>query len=147
MEKITREQFLDRLQNSWLPFPGRFYTLSALDQAAFLKKQGYARLGDLLGHIIAWWQDGVSFIEAARGDPSLPLPEIEVNAFNAAAVARFTHLSDAELVQVYETQRQVMVSMLNSLTAAELERDNINTRLYYEIISHWAEHELNAPKE
>jgi len=144
MEKITREQFLDCLQTLWLPYPGLFNGLPALEQEAFLKKQGYARLGDLLAHIIAWWQDGERFVEALRINPGLPLPEFDVDAFNAQAVAKFGGFSDSELIQAYKMQRRAMVSLVEGLSGAELDIDKINKRLYYEIISHWTEHELNG---
>ena len=143
MEKISREQFLDCLQNNWLAYVSRFNALPPHEQAAFLKKQGYARLGDLLAHIIAWWQDGAQFIVALRLYPSLPLPEFDVDAFNARAVAKYAALSDSELILAYETQRRAMVSLVEGLSGAELDTEKINTRLYYEIISHWTEHELN----
>ena len=59
MDKITRQQFLDRLQNNWQDYAARFHHLAPADQKAFLVKQGYANLAGLLGHIVAWWQSGV----------------------------------------------------------------------------------------
>ena len=143
MEKITREQFLDRLQHCWQPLVRRFQGLSAPEQNAFLAKQGYATLSALLAHIIAWWQDGAQVIAQLRADPSLTLREYDVDRFNARAVKKFSPLSEAALIQMYEQQRQVMVALVNSLSDAELDHRQINTRLYYEIIMHWNEHELS----
>lgn len=145
MEKISREQFLARLQNSWQPLVSRFQQLSGPEQAAYLEKQGYATFSALLAHIIAWWQDGTQVVAQMRADPSLGLPDYDVDSFNARAVARFSPLNEAALIQLYEAQRQAMVALVTSLSDAELNRDPINTRLYYEIIMHWSEHEL-SPK-
>ena len=58
MEKVTRAQLIDRLENSWRPFVARFYCLAPQAQQAYLSKQGYAAFPDLLAHVIAWWRDG-----------------------------------------------------------------------------------------
>jgi len=143
MEKKSREQFLDSLANGWQPLVERFQQLSAPEQTAFLEKQGYATFSALLAHIIAWWQDGVQVVAQMRADPSLALPDYDVDSFNARAVERFSPLSGAALIQLYETQRRAMVELITSLSDAELDHGPINTRLYYEIIMHWTEHELS----
>ena len=58
MEKRTRSEFIDRLENSWQNIVERFDALSTDEQAAYLAQQGYTRLADLLAHVVAWWQDG-----------------------------------------------------------------------------------------
>jgi hypothetical protein len=142
MEKFTRQQFLDRLQNNWLDYAGRFHRLAPADQKAFLVKQGYANLAGLLGHIVAWWQAGVEVVQKMRSDPAFANPDYDVDSFNARAVARFGGLDEAEVVRTYEAQRQTMIDLVNGLTADELDSERINTRLYYEIIMHWDEHTL-----
>ena len=142
MEKIAREQFVDCLTRQWQALVGRFEGLSVEEQAAFLKRQGYATFGNLLGHIIAWWQDGAQVVEAMRADAAMPLPDYDVDDFNARAVARFSALNEADVLREYETQRQSMLRLVNELSDDELRRENINKRLYYEIIMHWSEHML-----
>ena len=142
MDKVTRLQLQQRLQNDWQNLVARYQSLSPARQQAFLNKQGYASFGSLLGHIIAWWQDGALHIQEMRADPTLPLKDYDVDAFNARAVEKFSGCSEATMLQTYEAQRQAMLDLLNSLTDAELHQSNINTRLYYEIIMHWTEHEL-----
>ena len=144
MEKISRKEFLEYLEGNWESYTKLFRMLAEEEQEAFLKEQGYARFGDLLAHIIAWWQDGAQFIKAARKNPSLPLPEIDVDTFNAQAVAKFAQLRDVDLIYAFETQRQAMVKLVNGLSDAQLDSENINKRLYFEIISHWEEHQLNG---
>ena len=142
MEKITREQFVDCLNRQWQALVGRFQRLSVQEQAAYLKQQGYATFGSLLGHIIAWWQDGAQVVEAMRADAAMALPDYNVDEFNARAVARFGLLDEAEVLNEYEAQRKMMLRLVNDLSDAELQRGNINKRLYYEIIMHWSEHML-----
>ena len=143
MEKISRVQFLECLSQKWQPLVGCFQGLSEQEQAAFLTRQGYATLGGLLGHIIAWWQDGAQVVEKMRADADMPLADYDVDEFNARAVARFKGLEDAAVMREYEAQRQRMAALVSRLSDDELQRDNINKRLYYEIIMHWSEHTLS----
>ncbi len=146
MDKIAREQFQARLENEWQGLVTRFQRLPPSAQQAFLARQGYASLSGLLGHVIAWWQDSVIHIEQMRADPALPLPEYDVDAFNARAIEKFGACSESDILQTYAAQRRAMLELVNRLSDAEISQENINTRLYYEIIMHWTEHELgNSP--
>ena len=143
MDKRTRGEFVDRLDNSWQHLVERFDALSADEQAAYLAQQGYARLADLLAHVVAWWQDGAKEIGLMRADPEHPLRGYEVDEFNAAAVERVSGVSPEAMVEAFKTQQRAMVDLVKGLSEEELNQHNINMRLYYEIIQHWAEHELN----
>jgi hypothetical protein len=143
MPNFTRDQFQSRLQNDWLAYLNRFDHLSPDGRQAFLEKQGYARIGSLLGHIIAWWQDGAQAIQTMRANPAFPLGDYDVDTFNARAVETFSQYDDAEVRQMYLAQAQAMLDLVGALTDAEINQDNINTRLYYEILSHWNEHALD----
>lgn len=143
MAKITRQQLLDRLHNNWQNYAGRFYLLSPQAQKAFLVKQGYANLAGLLGHMIAWWQDATIMVQSLRNNPDFTIQHYNVDAFNARAVEKFGSLDEGEVVGIYEAQRQVMVDLVSGLTDAELESQEINARLYNEIIGHWDEHPLD----
>jgi hypothetical protein len=142
MDKITRQQFLDRLQNNWQNYAGRFHRLSPEAQTAFLVKQGYANLAGLLGHVIAWWQDGFEEVQKMRADSAFTNPDYDVDSFNARAVEKFGSQEESEVVRIYEAQRQIDVDLVSSLTDPEIENERINTRLYYDIIMHWEEHLL-----
>jgi len=144
MPKISRAQFVERLQNNWAGYITQFNRLSPQQQKLFLNQQGYARLADLLAHITAWWTDGAASIERMRSDPLLPNPDYDVDAFNASAVQKAAGLSESAVIQAYQAQLHVMLALLDSLSDAQLEAENINTRLYYEIIMHWSEHEIDA---
>jgi hypothetical protein len=143
MSKFTREDFRDRLQNSWQFLIERYAALPPAEKASFLARQGYPALSGLLGHIIAWWQDGAQVVEAMRSDPTLPLPDYDVDSFNARAVERFSGQPEVQVLAQFETQRAAMLQLVNALSDAELAQSNINTRLYYEILMHWTEHDLS----
>ena len=143
MEIIAREKFQERLQNEWLSFVESYRRLDPAAQRAYLDQQGYSSFGCLLGHIIAWWQDGALNIQKMRADPAFALAEYDVDAFNARAVEKYRSTSEPAMLQAFEAQRQAMLSLVNGLSGAEISQENINTRLYYEILMHWKEHELS----
>ena len=142
MDKISREQFLACLDENWQVFIDRFERLSPTSQQSFLEKQGYEAFSHLLAHVVAWWQDGCQSIKAMRADPALPLANYDVNAFNAQAIERLNGFSRVEMGQMFMAQHQVIRDLVANLSDAEISQENINTRLYYEIISHWSEHAL-----
>ena len=96
-----------------------------------------------MGHMIAWWQDATVMVQSIRNNPDFTIQHYNVDAFNARAVEKFGSLDEGEVVGIYEAQRQVMVDLVNGLTDAELESQEINARLYNEIIGHWDEHPLD----
>jgi len=144
MEKISRDQFVDRLETDWGAFVERFQGLSAEEQKCYLEKQGYASFPELLSHVIAWWQDGTRVVADMRGNPGLPLPDYDVDDFNAQAVLKFGSISEPDVLQMFEDQRQAMLRLVTGLPEDDFSCGNINTRLYYEIMMHWQEHELEG---
>jgi hypothetical protein len=56
MDTITRQSVITLLNEDWAEYVARFQKLPSSAQAAFLEKQGYKRLADLLAHIAAWWK-------------------------------------------------------------------------------------------
>ncbi len=143
MEKKTRLEFLGCLDDRWKGFVGRYHGLAPAEQQAYLGRQGYASFAGLLAHVICWWRDGASEIARMRLDPAYPLKDYDVDAFNARAVESFAGQSEEQVIAEFEAQREAMAALVRSLSEAELGQENINTRLYYEILMHWTEHELN----
>lgn len=142
MELVTRKDFVDRLQKDWGHFIQHYNALKPDIQRAYLKKQEYIRLGDLLAHILAWWMDGQQIVEELRGNPLRPLDNYDVDKFNARAVEKFSDVDEETMVQMFEAQRGVMLDLVTRLSDHELEQKNVNTRLYYEIMTHWQEHDF-----
>jgi hypothetical protein len=145
MTQITREQFINLLKTGWGSYLKQFQSLSVEEQNAFLVRQGYAGLAELLAHVVAWWQDGSGKIAEMRADPAVKNPDYDVDSFNAQALRRFAGTSGAQMEELYETQRLAMLDLVESLSPAELADERINTRLYYEIVAHLQEHALDVP--
>ena len=142
MITITREDVRKSLQEDWASYPERLLALPPTEWENFLHKQGYARLADLLGHVIAWWQDGMLVINEMLNDPSRTNPEYDVDSFNAQAIARFQQKEEAEVLEEFETTRLAFLSMVNHLPESAFADPRITGRLYPETIGHLQEHKI-----
>lgn len=140
MTEITREQILDTLQQDWGAFIPRFQSMTPPEQQQFLEKQGYAHLGDLLGHVIAWWQDCQPHIIQFLQQPEAVPPDYDIDAFNATAVERFHNASEEELIRLFETTRNEMIGLVESIPDAAFSDRRVARRLYAETTGHYSEH-------
>ncbi len=140
MASITREQVLENIQNDWGAYVERFRGLSSQAQAAFLRKQGYARLGDLLAHVIAWWEACQRDVSARLADPAFKDPDYDIDAFNARAVERFSGQDEPAIVEAFEAQRAAMREFVAHLPEAAFQDQRIVDRLQIEFVGHLQDH-------
>lgn len=137
-----QEQLLTCLQNDWGSYVPRFKRFSAQEQAAFLQKQGYARFGDLLAHVIAWWQEAFPAIENMLEDPAYRSPDVDVDAFNAQAVANFSELDEPAIILSFEALRSAWLDLVSALPDEAFQDQRICDRLHIEIVGHGQEHTM-----
>jgi hypothetical protein len=142
MTESTREQVFDALQNGWGTCVARFQRLSVEAQATFLAKQGYARLADLLAHVVAWWQEAQRAIENWLVDPTFDPPRYDVDAFNAQAVASVRDLDEPAVTAVFEAARRALLAFVAGLPDEAFENQRIVERLQIEVVGHLEEHEM-----
>ena len=147
MDGLIREQLIKALEQGWGTYIMRFKQLSPAQQAAFLQRQGYARLADLLAHVIAWWQVGLAAVERMLVDPHYTSPDVDVDSFNARAVARFQHTGEARVIRKYESLRAAWLALVNGLPAPAFADARIAQRLEIELIGHLDEHNLDDAQD
>jgi hypothetical protein len=147
MTELTREQIADALQDGWGTYVERFGRLSPEAQAAFLAGQGYARLADLLAHVVNWWEDGQRAVLARLDAPGFDAPDYDVDAFNAQAVERFRSLSEPSVIQAFEAARRAWLALVAGLPDDAWRNQMIADRLHIEVIGHLAEHDIFTPPD
>jgi len=140
MEEFSKDEVIKCLNKQWGTYVDRFNTLSAAEQQQYLDRQGYARLGDLLAHLAAWWQRGMQLIAVYQREPGFQPPSVDVDAFNAEAVASVRNLSDAEVIAHFEVRRLQMLELVKSLNEVDLQSERIRNQLAIEVIEHYQEH-------
>jgi hypothetical protein len=142
MSEVTREQTLDALQNGWATYVSRFHALSLEAQAQFLARQGFARFADLLGHVIAWWEEGEMVINGILKDPEFRWDSYEVDVFNAQAIRRFGDLDEQGVVNSFELARISFVALVSGLPEDAFTNKKIAGWLYADVIEHLQDHDI-----
>ena len=143
MTELTRDQIVSALQDGWGTYVERFERLSPEAQAAFLARQGYACLADLLAHVVAWWEEGLQAVPALLDDSTFSSPDYDVDAFNARAVERFRNVDEPAVIQIFETARRAWLDLVACLPDDALRNKRIAGRLHIEVIGHLAEHAIS----
>lgn len=136
------ENVIRHLEKEWGTYVVRFQKLTQKEQQEFLEKQGYETLKDLVAHFTAWWEQGMDIIEIKKGDPNYFYPDIDVDEFNARAVAAAQGLSESEVLQRFESTRQQFIDCVNGLSNEDWRQPNILKQLDIEIFGHLQEHAL-----
>ncbi len=142
MTEKTRSEILNCLNQQWGNYVGRLQGYSNEELSAFLKKQGYKRLQDLLAHMIAWWQAGILKIYSFQSNPDYDPPSVDVDAFNAAAVADVINQPEAAVINTFETTRLQLVDLIQSLSDADLQNPKIIRQIEMEVLGHYKEHQI-----
>jgi len=142
MDEVTRQNVLDLLNGDWAQYVPRFQQLDPAAQAAFLEKQGYKRLADLLAHIAAWWERGLQNIQTYQRDPAVRQPEVDVDRFNAHAVELVRDMDDLEQIRRFESARLKFVASVQALSDADFKDERILNQLRWELFNHLEEHKI-----
>jgi hypothetical protein len=142
MDELSRQRVLDLLMGDWADYIARFKALSPVMQAAFLEQQGYQRLGDLLAHFVAWWDEGLRSIQRYQSDPAARSPEIDVDDFNAQAVEKAAGLNETELILLFEQARCHFVAVVQALSDKDLRDERVLNQIKMELINHLEEHRI-----
>jgi hypothetical protein len=142
MDGITRQNVLDLITRDWGNYISQFRRLSPAEQAAFLEKQGYHRLADLLAHIAAWWQEGLQSIEDYKKDPAAKQPEIDVDTFNAQAVESVRGLPEDEVVRSFEEMRCKFAEVVRRLSDEDFKDERVVNQIRMELVNHLEDHRI-----
>jgi len=140
----ARDRLLATLRIDWAAYVDDFQSLPAATRSAFLTQQGYARFGDLLAHVIAWWEAGTPAVERYLRDPGARIASVDVDAFNARAVANTAALDEELLVAAFEKMRLFLVEFVEELPDTAFEDERVVKQLNMDVAGHLDEHRLPA---
>jgi hypothetical protein len=145
MASHCRQEVLNVLQGDWAEYISRYRCLSPEGQSAFPTQQGYARLGDLLAHIVAWWKVGYQSVERYITDPDSQPAQYDVDAFNARSVEEAAGLDEAQLVDSFEQMRRFLFKFVKALPDTAFENEKVVSQLEMEFVGHFREHRIEVP--
>ncbi len=143
--EFTQTIFLKSLEE-WGACAARFQALPPEDQAAYLHKQGFASIHDLLAHAGVWWEEARGIIEDTLNHVERPRRKYDFDEFNAASLARFRNTPEPDLMKWYEAERQRMVELVSSLDAQQIKMRKVYTWLDGVVLLHLKEHGIGAPR-
>src|SRR6266540_4541972 len=112
---ISKQRTLDTLEREWGTYIERFNRLPKEEQHKRVKAMGYEAFRDLLAHILAWWEEGMSTILAIAEERPFEQKTYDIEAFNVEAVTKYRSWEEAELMAHFEKTRQKMGADLKSM--------------------------------
>jgi hypothetical protein len=132
----------DTLEQEWGAFLAKFDTLENKDE--YLKKQGFERLGDVLAHVIGWWDEGVKVVQGVAANPAFVYDEPDTDTFNVEIVAKYKGSSDADLRDLFEKKRMEMIALVRDLPQSMFDNPLVERWLAADVVEHFDEHDLNG---
>ncbi|GAB4504849.1 MAG: hypothetical protein Fur0043_18440 [Anaerolineales bacterium] len=142
MERITLERIIQTLEDDWAHYVPRFRQLTLQEQAAFLQKQGFESLHDLLAHIIGWWEEGIKVITGMLERPDYTWEERDTDAFNQELVAKYRRWREEDLLLHYENVRTAMLDLVADLPENALDHYDIYDWLAADVVGHLEDHKI-----
>ncbi len=128
----------DMLEREWAEYLDQYNAMPPERQDQFLEKQGYSQFRDLIGHIIAWWEEGLRAIRAS-GDYD-PCAEQDVDGFNAQAVERFRKIPAEQVWAAYHRTRLELKDLIAGLSQEVFLKPEVQSWLESDVIGHYYEH-------
>lgn len=137
---ITKQRVLEYVDIEWGTYVERFYRLPKEEQNKRVQKMGYESLRDLLAHILAWWDEGMSIILAIAQERPFERKKYDFDVFNAEAIAKYRPWDENEFIAYFEETRRQMRADLKSLDDAVFENRRVRAWLRAVVLNHAREH-------
>lgn len=137
---ITKTRTLEYIEQEWGTYVERFQRLPKDVQEKRIEDMGYERFRDMLAHILAWWDEGMSIINAIAEERPFERRKYDFDQFNAEAVAKYKDRDEAEFMSQFEKTRQKMGADLKSMDEAVFENRLVKAWLHSVIYHHAREH-------
>jgi len=141
MDKLDMER-IETTLGEWGELPAKFQRLSPDQQKHYLTCQGYQTFTALLAHITAWWERGMLLIEDYRADADFIAPAVDVDQFNALAVAEAHGKSGDEILKAFTEGRQRFHDLVLQLDTEKQSDPRIIRQIEMELIAHYQEHKI-----
>jgi hypothetical protein len=116
--------------------------IPAEEQARWAQGQGYARVQDLLAHLLAWYDEAARLVPGMLRGERTPFGYESVDAFNAAAIERYRDHTRAQVEAEYVRARDAFDAMLAGLSPDAVENERAYRWLYATAVEHYEEHHL-----
>ena len=137
---ITKQRTLEYVNIEWGTYVERFHRLPAAEQEKRVKAMGYESFRDMLAHILAWWDEGMTIIRAVAEGREFERRKYDFDVFNAEAVAKYKDWDEREFMAHVEKTRQKMEAEFRSMKEQAYEHRRVQAWIHAVIIHHAREH-------
>lgn len=137
---ITKQRTLEYVNIEWGTYVERFHRLPAAEQEKRVKAMGYESFRDMLAHILAWWDEGMTIICAVAEGREFERRKYDFDVFNAEAVAKYKDWDERGFLAHFEATRQKMESDLTSMKEEAYGHRRVQAWIHEVIIHHAREH-------
>ncbi|HLW01542.1 MAG TPA: ClbS/DfsB family four-helix bundle protein [Ktedonobacterales bacterium] len=153
-QRFSRQSLLDALEQGWKPYLSQLNALPADEHEQYAHQQGYARVQDVLVHIVAWWELSMQrTVRVLTGPPEIRpedhalFPE-SMDAFNAEVIAQYQHWTRAAVEAKFTATLVALERFLLDLPETALDDERIHRWMRSEAIDHYQAHRLpNVSRE
>ncbi len=129
---------LKALGDGWQAYLPAVSALGEEARRAYMDRQGYQRLRDLLAHATAWNEETLGVVAVLQRGGAIQ--RYDADAFNAQALARFRLYSGAEVEQRFTQANTALSRLLAVLPESALEQQSVYVWLVMTIVEHFNEH-------
>jgi Protein of unknown function (DUF1706) len=137
---ITKQRTLDYVAEEWGTYVERFCRLPQAEGEKRVRQMGYERFRDMLAHILAWWEEGMSIINSIAANREFERKKYDFDVFNAEAVSKYKDWDESEFMAHFEKTRQKTGADLKSMNEAVFENRRVRAWLHAVIFHHAREH-------
>ena len=137
---ITKQRTLDYINLEWGSYVERFTRLPKAEQEKRLKTVGFESFRDMMAHILAWWEEGMTIIMAIAEGREFERKKYDFDAFNAEAVAKYKSWDEAEFMAHFEKTRREAEAGIKSVNEAAFENRRVRVWADGIFIHHAREH-------
>ena len=139
---ITKQRTLDYINLEWGSYVERFTRLPKAEQEKRLKTVGFESFRDMMAHILAWWEEGMTIIMAIAEGREFERKKYDFDAFNAEAVAKYKSWDEAEFMAHFEKTRREAEAGIKSVNEAAFENRRVRVWADGIFIHHAREHRV-----
>lgn len=132
---------LDTLENEWGAFIKKFDALENKEE--YLKKQELVRIEDMLAHVIAWWDEGITAVNGALKDSSFEYKGPgDTDAYNAEVTLKYQSMNVDDVRKLFEQKRLELIDLVNGLPENAFTNPTIEEWLAADVVEHFDEHNI-----
>ncbi len=137
---ITKQRTLDYLTLEWGTYVERFRRLPKAEQEKRLGMIGFESFRDMLAHVLAWWEEGMTPILAIAEGREYERKKYDYDMFNAEAVAKYKSWDEREFMAHFEQTRQKAEAEIKGVNEAMFENRRVRSWANGIFIHHAREH-------